>query len=127
MIELYKDSTEQAIARVVVAAASAESTAAVSAACEVGEPASPLVGVGSRAVLSSHLGPHPPSPASECVPFPKPKGKGIHSLAGEGVGGGGSQFGRLEKKPSTMSTLWGRKTTPTYASWAENTITTEHT
>ncbi len=49
-------------------------------------------------VRSSELG--PPSPADECVP----KEGGTHSSGGEGVGG--SQFGRREKKPSTLSTLW---------------------
>ncbi len=39
-------------------------------------------------------------PASECVP-PTRKQKGGYSPAG-----GGSQFGRLEKKPSALSTLW---------------------
>ncbi len=39
-------------------------------------------------------------------PLPQPKeggGGGTHSPAGEGVGE--SQFGRLEKKPSTLSVL----------------------
>jgi hypothetical protein len=43
-----------------------------------------------------------PSPASECVPPTEPR-MGAHSPAGEGVGE--SQFGRLEKKPSALSTL----------------------
>ncbi len=51
--------------------------------------------------ISSHPAPSPPS---ECVPPPEPKGCGQHSLAGEGAGG--SQFGRLLKKPGTLSTLW---------------------
>ena len=57
----------------------------------------PLVWIGT---------PPPPiqSPASECVPWTK--GRGTHSPAGEGVGGGGSQFGRLEKRLRTLSTLW---------------------
>jgi hypothetical protein len=50
------------------------------------------------------IGP-PPSPAS--VPPSETKGGGTHSPAGEGVGG---QFGRLEKKPSTPSTLCLRQT-----------------
>ncbi len=44
-----------------------------------------------------------PSPASECVlPPPEPKGGETHSPVGEEWG---SQFGRLEKKPSTLSAL----------------------
>ncbi len=38
-----------------------------------------------------------------CPPPLEPKGGGQHSLAGEG--GGGSQFGRLERKPGTLYTL----------------------
>jgi hypothetical protein len=45
-----------------------------------------------------------PSPATECVP-PEPRG-GQTRLLVRG-GGGGSQFELLEKKPSTLSTLWG--------------------
>ncbi len=52
-------------------------------------------------VPSSEVGPPSLSPASECVPPPRTKG-GAHLPAGEG---GVSQFGRLEKKPSTLSTL----------------------
>jgi hypothetical protein len=49
------DCTEIALSRlarveVAGAAASAEATAEMSAACEIGDPASPLVGVRSRAV-----------------------------------------------------------------------------
>jgi hypothetical protein len=40
----------------------------------------------------------------QCPTPPEPKGEGTHSPAGEVVGG--SQFGRLEKKLSTLSTLW---------------------
>ncbi len=57
-------------------------------------------------VPTSELGPPPPtchSTASKCVPPPTTKGGG-HSPAEEGVGG--SQFIRLEKKPSTLSTQW---------------------
>jgi hypothetical protein len=43
-----------------------------------------------------------PTPACECAPLPPPPGS--HSLAGEGVGK--SQFRRLEKKLSTLPTLW---------------------
>ncbi len=50
--------------------------------------------------LSSRWDPPIPFPP----PLPEPKGEGTHSPAGEGVVG--SQFGRLEKKPSTLSTLW---------------------
>ncbi len=57
-------------------------------------------------VPSSELGP-PPLPLTktivECAPR-NLEGGGTHSPAGEGVKGG-SQFGRLEKKPSTLSTL----------------------
>ncbi len=45
----------------------------------------------------------PPLPLARVPPPPEPKGEGTHSSAGEGVGG--SQFGQLEKKPSTLSTL----------------------
>jgi hypothetical protein len=44
-----------------------------------------------------------PSPPSESVLPPGAKRGGTHSPAGEGVGE--CQFGRLEKKPSTLSTL----------------------
>jgi hypothetical protein len=58
-----------------------------------------------RSDLLLDLGPPNPSTASECAPPPLTKvgGWGTHSPAGEGVGK--SQFGRLEKKPSTLSTL----------------------
>ncbi len=46
--------------------------------------------------LLVRIGTPPPHPL-----FPEPKG-GTHSPAGEGVGG--SQLGRLEKNPSTLST-----------------------
>ncbi len=59
-------------------------------------------------VPSSELGPPTPSPASECAPPPGTKG-GAHSPAGEGVGE--SQFQRLEKRLSTLSTLWVRPST----------------
>ena len=42
--------------------------------------------------------------ASECAPPPGTKGGEAHSPAGEGLGK--SQFPRLEKKLSTLSTLW---------------------
>jgi hypothetical protein len=61
---------------------------------------SPLVGIGT-----------PPLPLSRkqvCTPPPEPKGGGANSPAVEGVGE--SQFGRLEKRPSTLSTLWFRVT-----------------
>ncbi len=45
-----------------------------------------------------------PSPASECAPPPGPKGGEAHSPAAEGVGE--SQLRRLEKKLSTLPTLW---------------------
>jgi hypothetical protein len=54
-------------------------------------------------VPSSELGPPYPSPASSCVP-PGSKTEGTHSPAVEGVEGG-FLFGRLKKKPSTVSTL----------------------
>ncbi len=48
-----------------------------------------------------------PSPANECALPPVPKGGGgAHSLAAKGVGE--SQFRRLEKKLSTLPTLWVR-------------------
>jgi hypothetical protein len=54
-------------------------------------------------VLSSELGPPTHSPASKGVPPPGTKGVGQHSPAGEGVGR--TQFGRLERKSGTLSTL----------------------
>jgi hypothetical protein len=45
-----------------------------------------------------------PSLASECTPPPRTGGGGAHSPAGEGLGA--SQFRRLEKKFSTLPTLW---------------------
>ena len=46
-----------------------------------------------------------PSPASECaLPPPRTKGLGAHSLRLKRWGE--SQFRRLEKKLSTLSTLW---------------------
>ncbi len=45
----------------------------------------------------------PPLPQAVCVP-PRNK-RGAHSPASKEVGGGGSQFGRLEKKLSTLPTL----------------------
>jgi hypothetical protein len=57
----------------------------------------PLVGIGTPP-------PPPPFPLAR-VPSPGTKGRrGTHLPAGEGVGW--SRFGRLEKKPSTQSTLW---------------------
>jgi hypothetical protein len=59
----------------------------------------PLVGIGTL--------PPPLSPASVPLP-PEPKmgGGGVGALAPAGEGVGESQFHRLEKKLSTMSTLW---------------------
>jgi hypothetical protein len=49
------------------------------------------------------IGTHTPCPSCDCVPPPPgTKREGTHS---RGVRGG-SYFGRLEKKPSTLSTLW---------------------
>ncbi len=45
-----------------------------------------------------------PFPASECVSPLDPKGGKQHSLAGEGLGR--TQFGRMERKPDTLYTLW---------------------
>ncbi len=45
-----------------------------------------------------------PSLAVECAPPPGSKRRGAHSPAGEGLGE--SQFRRLEKKLSTLPTLW---------------------
>ncbi len=58
--------------------------------------ACPLVGIGT---------PHPSSPASEWALPPEPK-VGTHSPACEGMGE--SQFGRLERKLSILSTLWAQ-------------------
>jgi hypothetical protein len=57
----------------------------------------PLVGIGTRPT------PNRLSPARVPLP-PKPKGEGAHSPAGEGLGE--SQYRRLEKKLSTLPTLW---------------------
>jgi hypothetical protein len=49
--------------------------------------------------------PRPPLPQGSVSPSPEPKG-GIHSLAGEEVGGGDpNSDDRQKKKPSTLSTL----------------------
>ncbi len=56
-------------------------------------------------VPSSELGPPYPSPASSCVPPPDQRREGTHSPAVEGVEGG-FLFGRIKKKPTTLSTLW---------------------
>jgi hypothetical protein len=45
-----------------------------------------------------------PSLASECAPPARAGGGGAHSPAGEGLGE--SQFRRLEKKLSTLPSLW---------------------
>ncbi len=57
-------------------------------------------------VPSFELGPSTPtpSPPSELALPPEPKGGGTHSPACEGVAE--SQFGRLERKLCTLSTLW---------------------
>ncbi len=47
--------------------------------------------------------PNPLSRQRVCPPPPGTKGGRVHSPAGEGVGK--SQFGRLENKLSTLSTL----------------------
>ncbi len=61
----------------------------------------PLVGIGTA--------PYPaPSPLPETIVYPPPPPNqrgGARSPAGEGEGE--SQFGRLEKKLSTLSDLWG--------------------
>ncbi len=54
-------------------------------------------------VPSSELGPPTPSPTCEGAPPRNQRGGGQHSPAREGWG---AQFGRLEKKPGTLSTLW---------------------
>ncbi len=61
----------------------------------------------SDSVPSSELGPNTPtpSPPSECVPHRNPCGERHTRLRVRGWGRGGPQFGRLEKKPSTLSTL----------------------
>ncbi len=53
-------------------------------------------------VPSSELAPHAHTPASKCVPHLEPGGQ--HPLVGEGAGGG--HFGRLERKPGTLYSLW---------------------
>jgi hypothetical protein len=58
--------------------------------------------VESTVSVSSELGP-PPPPPQVSVPPRNQRGE-AHKPAGEGRGK--SQFGRLEKKPSTLSTLW---------------------
>ncbi len=56
----------------------------------------PIVGIGT----------FPPSPASECAPQPRTKEGGGHTLLRVRDCMGESQFHLLEKKPSTLSTLW---------------------
>ncbi len=59
-------------------------------------------------VLSSELGlPQPLSCKRVCPPPPGPKAGGAHSPAAKWVGE--FQFGRLEKKLSTLPTLWASK------------------
>jgi hypothetical protein len=55
------------------------------------------------AVTPSELAPPAPSPACECVPLLEPMGGATLAC---GWGDGGNQFGRLERKPGTLSTLW---------------------
>ncbi len=58
--------------------------------------------VNTLSLPSSQLGPFLNIPQASILPPPppQPKGEGTHSPLGEG----GSQFGRLEKKPSSLST-----------------------
>jgi hypothetical protein len=67
-------------------------------------------------VPSLELGPVPPPPnPSHKAPLPpEPEGGGGHSPAGEAVGE--SKFHRLEKKFSTLSTLWSKQTTAFFES-----------
>jgi hypothetical protein len=69
------------------------------------KPRGILVFIDYHSVLLSELGPPTPSPASECVSLIGSKGGEQHSLAGE-RGDGGSQLGRLDRKPGTLYTLW---------------------
>jgi hypothetical protein len=57
------------------------------------------------------IGTPTPSPPSECVPSNGTKRGETPSPADEGVGE--SQFGRLEKKPITLSTVWSSRITST--------------
>ncbi len=50
-----------------------------------------------------------PLPRKRVCPSPGTKGGGHTGLQVRGLGGG-SQFGRLEQKPSTLSTLWAGHT-----------------
>jgi hypothetical protein len=57
--------------------------------------------------LSPRLNWDPPTPSPPASVFSPPPGtKGGGDTLACGWGGGGSQFGRLERKPSTLSTLW---------------------
>ncbi len=56
-------------------------------------------------VPSSELGPSTPSPACEFVSPLDPKGGGGNTCGILGVKGGGTQYGRLDKKPDTLYTL----------------------
>jgi hypothetical protein len=73
-------------------------------------------------VPSSESGPpHPLSRKRVCSPTPSPVTNGggdTHSPAGEGAGG--SQFGLLEKMPSTLSTLCGLAGFPCITSKRKN-------
>jgi hypothetical protein len=61
----------------------------------------------------SEFGPLHPLPRKRVWPLPPPVTKGgTHSSVGEGVGG--SQFGRLEKKPSTLSALCKEESRKSY-------------
>jgi hypothetical protein len=71
----------------------------------------PLVGIGTAPPLLPQASVYPPPPPN--------RGGGARSPAGEGVGE--SQFGRLEKKLSTLSTLCKQK----YFSDRDNNVNTE--
>ncbi len=65
-------------------------------------------------VPSSELGPPQPLSRKRVCPPPQTKGWGAHSPAAKGVGE--SQFRRLEKKLSTLPTLWSIATSPPFGS-----------
>ncbi len=58
-----------------------------------------------------------PSPACESAPPPRTGGGGAHSPAAKGVGE--FQFRRLEKKLSTLPTLWAELTSVGHTEYGE--------
>jgi hypothetical protein len=65
------------------------------------------LGIGCKCKFPSELGlPQPLSPKRVCPPSPGPKGGGGGDYSPAAKGVGEFQFRRLEKKLSTLATLW---------------------